>query len=121
MVQNRNGFAQPVDLVPAVRYQQRRTREIVQQLAQLQLCLPAQIAVQSGEGLVQQQNRRLRQQNSSQRGPLLLPAGELGGPAPFQSLQTKAPQHVRSGGAGLRPAPTAQRRQHILFQRHIGK
>ena len=65
-----------------------------QHVSQLQLQRVAQVPVQGGEGLVQQQEPGLVDQDARQGHPLLLPAGELVGLVQFQALQLHQREHV---------------------------
>ena len=89
---------------------------------QLPHVLP-QVLVQGGEGLVQQQQGRLRRQGPGQGHPLLLPAGEGVDPPPATARQLDPLQQ------GLRPlqplppvhSPHLQGEGHILRRRHVGE
>ena len=67
-----------VDLVPVVGHKEGGAIKLVQDLHKLQLHLPLEIAVQGGEGLVQQECLGLAGQDAGQGHPLLLSAGERG-------------------------------------------
>ena len=65
--------AEIVDLIPTVAHQKHILSETAQDFFYLDLQLLPEIGIQSAEGLVQQQQFRLADQHSGQRGPLLLP------------------------------------------------
>ena len=54
LVEDAYALAQVIDLVPAVSDKEDRTRKLGEQIHHLQLHLPFEVAVQGGEGLVQQ-------------------------------------------------------------------
>ena len=68
-------------LFQVVRHVDRRDAEPVLQLAQLDAHVGAQLGVEIGERLVEQQHRRLEHEGARQRDALLLAAGELRGAA----------------------------------------
>ena len=78
------------DLVPVMGYQQHALAKGTDHAADLLLQAEAQMAVQGTEGLVQQQNVRVRHQDAGQGHALLLSAGQLMGQALGQRSQTKA-------------------------------
>ena len=100
-----HGFAKPPDKLP-----------------HLLLQPEPQMVVQSGEGLVQQQNVGIGNQNPCQRRALLLPAGKLGGQVMCKGRQAEA---VHNGSyhrfpflpvrLPVGPGPD------ILQHRHVGK
>ena len=98
---------------------QHRARESAQCLCQLQFQLVFQVAVQGGEGLVQQDGRGLRRQDSGQGAPLLLPAGELPRLPVRRRLQLELPQLLRHLclAAGLVPHGCGD----VLPHRHVGE
>ena len=75
-------------------YPQQRPPEVGQQLGKLYFQLAAQIAVQSGKGLVQQNGAGLGGKDPGQGGALLLAAGELPGPQRRCILQPEAAQKI---------------------------
>ena len=87
--------------------------------ADLHLHLGAQLAIEIGEGLVEQQERRARDQAARQRHPLLLAAGHLVGIAvrepvephqlqrPGQPLVALGARHAAACAAGRRCSPPA--------------
>src|SRR3546814_5833414 len=67
------------DLLLIVGDVDRREAELLLQLADVLAHTPAQLGVEIGERLVEQQNRRLQHQRAGDRDALLLAAGELAG------------------------------------------
>ena len=98
---------------------QHRAGEALQGVRQLQLQLVFQVAVQGGEGLVQQNSLWLRGQDPGQGAPLLLPAGELPRLLVRHRLQLELMELFRylSFPAGLVP----HRRGDVLPHRHVGE
>ena len=70
-----NLLAQPVRLFDVVRHQQRRPPERGECLLKLRLHLAAQVRIERGERLIQQQRFRFDRQRPRQRRPLLLAPG----------------------------------------------
>ena len=90
---------------------------------QLHLHLAPQLQIQRAQGLVQQQQLRLKDQRAGDGHALALSAGELGRHALFAALQLHQAQHLRN----LRPplgtlhAAHAQSIGDVLFHIHVGK
>ena len=115
-------LADAVDLVPVVGDQHRRAGELPQHPHELLLQLPAQEAVQGGEGLVQQQDLGPGDEDAGQGHPLLLPAGELGGPVGGQVSEIELLHDGPAQGPLLLPGdllPDAG--GDVLLHRHIGE
>ncbi len=93
------------------------------QPAQLELHLGAQLGVQGGHGLVQQQHVGLVDQGPGQGHPLLLPAGELVGVAAPEAFQVQHVQRVLHPPAGLlgREAAGPQAEGDVLGHVQVGE
>ena len=92
-----------------------------EQVGELQLKVPLEVAVERGEGLVEQDRLRLGAEDAGERDALLLSAGELRGMLFLQALQ---PEHVdlfRSQRALFRPASLADAAENVLLNGHVGK
>ena len=105
-----------------MRHHQHLAPEALEQIAHFDLQRVAQMSVQGGEGLVQQQELRIVDQDARQGDALLLPAGQLGGFSLLQPLQPHHAQHLPQPlllhGAVLFPVQTAE---DVLRHRHVGK
>ena len=93
------------------------------QIPDLDAHLLAQLGVQVGERLVEQQDVRPRHDGARQRHALLLPAGEFARPPLLEAAQA---HHVqRLGDAALllrrRQLPHAQAEGDVVRHRHVGK
>ena len=106
-------------LPPVVGDPQHRAGESPQRVRQLQLQLVFQVAVQGGEGLVQQDGPGLRRQDAGQGAPLLLPAGELPRLLVRHGLQPELPQLLRH--LCLAAALVPHGRGDVLPHRHVGE
>ena len=111
MIQHTDVFAVAVDFVPIMGNEEHRSREPGEQVGQLQLHLPFQVAVQSGKGLVQQQDLRAAGQDAGQGRALLLPAGELTGIFVFGALQVEE----RTSPATVSSRPRRSRTPAAMF------
>ena len=98
-----------------------RAAKAREQLGQLQLKVPLEVAVERGEGLVEQDRLRLGAEDAGERDALLLPAGELRGMLFLQALQPEHPELFRGQRALFRPAPRADAAENVLLNGHVGK
>jgi hypothetical protein len=82
--------------------------------------LHLQVAVEVGEGLVQEQERRFHDHGPGQGHALLLAARELGGVGLCAVLQVEVAEHVRDAPAGIGAgqASGAQAEGHVLEHGH---
>ena len=71
-----------------------RTVKAREQVGELQLKVPLEVAVERGEGFVEQDGLRLRAEDARERDALLLSAGELRGVLFFQPLQAEEPDFL---------------------------
>ena len=92
-----------------------------EQVGELQLKVPLEVAVERGEGLVEQDRLRLGAEDAGERDALLLPAGELRGILFLQPLQPEHPELFRGQRALFRPAPRADAAENVLLNGHVGK
>ena len=109
-----------IGLVPAVGDKHRLPPVRAQQGQELRLQLVAQMAVQRGERLVQQQQARFIDQHARERRALCLPAGKLGRTVLFQPLEL---QHCNHFAQAL-PAHglvlfAVQAAQDVFLHRHV--
>ena len=95
MVQHAYLSAAAEYLAPVMGHPENRPTKGGQQIGKFQFKLPLQIAVQRGKGLIQQNSLRLGAEDSGQRHPLLLSAGELGGVVMLQPLQPEPADSIR--------------------------
>ena len=93
--------------------------KLFQCLGQLYLQLVLQIAVQSGKGLIQQNDPGSGGQDPSQGAALLLPAGELPGPLRGYFLQLEPVQQLLCLYAAL--PPVGDRGGDVLPYGHVGE
>ena len=82
---------------------------------QLRLHFLAQLQVESGQGLVQQQHLRMRRQRTRQGDPLLLAAGQLMHLAIAHGFQAHEVQHCRDPLFDLVPAAS----QHLQAEADV--
>ena len=94
---------------------------LVLQPLQLDLHLLAQLVVERGERLVEQQHLRLRRERARQRHALLLAAGDLAGASVLQLLHVDELQHRVDAclDLGLRLAQHLQAKADVVGHRHV--
>ena len=114
--------AHVVGLVAVVRDHQHLAPEALQQVAHLHLQRVAQVSVERREGLVEQQDLRVADEDARERDALLLPAGELGGFSFFQPFELHHAQDLAQPPllcrAVLFPVEAAE---DVLSHRHVGE
>ena len=98
-----------------------RAAKAREQLGQLQLKVPLEVAVERGEGFVEQDRLRLGAEDAGERDALLLSAGELRGMLFLQALQPEHAELFRGQRALFRPAPRADAAENVLLNGHVGK
>ena len=93
------------------------------QIDELDLHFLAQLRIERGQRLIEQQHRRLRDQRAAQRDALLLPAGELVRIALAEALQAHVFQRRGDPGADHRGGSLRhlERERDIAFDRHVWK
>ena len=98
-----------------------REIEVALQPLELGAHAVAQLGVEVGERLVEQQELRLHHQGAREREPLLLAAGELGGVAIDQLLERDRVQHAHDLVADVLLGEPAhlQRKRHVLEDVHV--
>ena len=108
-------------LRPVVAHPEHRAAKTLQHGLQLQFQLQFEGAVQSGEGLVQENGLGLGGEDAHQRHPLLLPAGELGGVVLLKTCEVEGFQKPprRLGAAFFRLA--VQGGGDVLRHGHVGE
>lgn len=84
-------------------------------------CMLAQRLVEGAERLVEQNDVRFEDESTGKRHALLLPAGEFGGHAPFETLKPDLGQCLAATAllVLLGDAAHAQRKSHIVGDRHV--
>ena len=94
---------------------------LVLQRLQLDLHLLAQLIVERGKRLVEQQHLRLRRERAGERNALLLTAGDLTGASVGKLLHAHEFQHLGNAGVdlGLRLAEHFQAETDVLRNRHM--
>ena len=92
-------------LVLVMRDDEEREPEIALHLHQLELRFLAQLAIERGERFVEQQQARTRRQRAGQRDARLLPARQLIGPPPAETLHLHEAQASRARARRSRPTP----------------
>ena len=106
LVEHHDPVGQRERLLLVVGDEDRRDAERALQLAQLDLELLAQLAVERAERLVEQQDLGLEDEGAGERHALLLAARELARPAPLEARELDEPQRaptLRSVSARARP------------------
>ena len=98
-----------------------RAAKAREQVGELQLKVPLEVAVERGEGLVEQDRLRLGAEDAGECDALLLSAGELRGMLFLQALQPEHADLFRSQRALFRPAPCADAAENVLLNGHVGK
>ena len=98
-----------------------RAAKAREQVGELQLEVPLEVAVERGEGFVEQDRLRLGAEDAGERDALLLSAGELRGMLFLQALQPEHADLFRSQRALFRPAPRANAAENVLLNGHVGK
>ncbi len=93
------------------------------QLHQFELGAFAQLLVERGQGLVEQQYLRAARQRARQRHALLLSAGELIGLAFLEALELDQRNHLRHAGVdlGTRHAGALQSKRDVVAHREMRK
>ncbi len=101
----------------------RRDADLAQDLAQLRPHLLAQLPVEGGERLVEQQDARRVHEGARQRGALLHASRELARPPLPLPLQADEGQRLvhAAPDLGLGHAALAQAEGHVLEHRHVGE
>ena len=101
----------------------RSDAELLLDAANLGAHVHAQLGVQVGQRLVEEQYARLHDQRAGQRNALLLAAGELVGEAVLHALQAHELEHVEHLGANLRFGHVAQLQAvgHVVEDVHVGE
>ena len=120
MLHHDDAVGKAIDLVPVVRDEDGRLAELAQRLVQLPLEAEAQMLVERGKRLVQQQDLRVGDEDTRQRDALLLAAGQLRGIVPGQRLELEAlhqpfGQRLALGFIALAPRARAD----VLCDRHV--
>ncbi len=100
-VEHHQVTAQTIDLLEVVAYQQRHALISSQRLAQLPLELAAQVRIQRGEWLIEQQRCRLWRQRPGECHALLLAAGKCAGILPLKPRQMHLRHLARCALRGL--------------------
>ncbi len=104
-----------------VRHVDERDADFLLQVDELDLQLLAQLRVERGERLVEQQHRRMRDERARDRDALLLPAGQLVRIAPVEADEPNVLERgldARLPLAGRR-AGHLQRKRDVALDRHV--
>ena len=90
-------------------------------LLELELHLLAQLEVERAQRLVEQQGRRLVDERAREGDPLLLPAGELPGPALLHPLEAHRAHRLRDASPHIVAADAldAQAERDVLEHVHV--
>src|SRR5580700_4947466 len=120
-VHDQDPIAHRQRLVLVVGHEDRGQPEGVLQLLEPVTSSFAQLGVEIGERLVEQQHRRGGRDGAGQRDPLLLAAGQLVRVAPGQRAELDQRQDLRdaSPGGGLAHLADAQRKRYVLRDGHV--
>ena len=116
-----DAVAHAIHLVAVVRDVDHPAREAPQRVRELELKLPAQVTVEGGEGLVQEQELRVAREDAGHRAALLLPARELPGTSRGQLAHVQGLELAARPLAALLPAARADRRHDVLLHAHVGE
>ena len=98
-----------------------RAVERREQIGELDLKVPLQVAIQRGERLVEQNRLRLRAQDTCERHALLLAAGELRGMLFLKPLEAEHANLFRQHAALFRLVAAADAAEDILLHTHVRK
>ncbi len=122
-VQDGHAIGERQGLLLVVGDEDRGEAAVALDAAQLDLHLLAKPPVQRREGLVEQQNARLRHDGARQGHPLLLPAGELLRTARFETAEMHHLDRPRDLAGRRRPADAAAMQPvgDVLADAHVGK
>jgi hypothetical protein len=102
-----NAVGQAQRLALIVGHEDRGHGKLAHDLLELDLHGTAQISVERGEGLVEEQHPRADHEGAGKRHPLLLPAGELARPAVLQPFELDEGKRFRDAMCDLRTGDAA--------------
>jgi hypothetical protein len=90
---------------------------------ELDLHVLAQLEVEGAQRLVEQQHPGPVDERAGERDPLPLTAGELGGPAALEALETDHPERLPDAGPALalRDLPDHEPVRDVVADVHVGK
>ena len=110
-----------VAFVQIVAHPKNRPAKQGKQVGKLQFKIPLQVAVERGEGFIEQNGFRLGREDPCECHALLLSAGELRGVFLLKPLQTEHADLLRQQFLFLRLVLAADAAEDILLHRHVRK